>query len=88
MIPMSVSRSVAALRRHGRLQEQPDPNNGRRKRLSLTDDGLSLYKELVPDIKKMSRFILSCMSKQELESLTDLVEKLIARLESLYDGPT
>ena len=36
MHPMNVSRAVAALRRHGRVQQCTDPHNRRRKLLHLT----------------------------------------------------
>ena len=44
---MSVSRAVATLQRHGRVEVIRDEANRRRKWLSLTDEGRRLY-ELMP----------------------------------------
>ena len=81
--PMNVSRSVATLRKQGRLREEPDPLNRVRKRLTLTAKGLELYEELLPSIKYLSRKMLEVMTKEEVAILTQLVEKVIARIEKL-----
>ena len=39
---MSVSRAVATLERHGRIEVVPDPRNRRRKWISLTEEGRKL----------------------------------------------
>lgn len=81
--PMNVSRSVAALRKRGRLQESPDPLNRVRKRLTLTVKGIELYEELLPTIKQLSRDLLAVMSEEEMAAFSQLVEKLIGRIEEL-----
>jgi len=81
MHPMNVSRSVAALRRQGRISERRDPGNRRRKILRLTPKGWAACHSFVPDMNRMSEFLLASMSPLEVEFLGRLVDLLIARLE-------
>jgi len=83
MHPMNVSRSVATLRRQGRITERRDPANRRRKMLRLTPKGSSTCRSFVPDMERMSRFLLASMSPIEVEFLGRLVDQLIARLETI-----
>lgn len=82
MHPMNVSRCVATLRRQGRIAERRDPDNGRRKILRLTRKGWTVCRSFVPDMERISDFLLSSMSEPEVEFLSRLVDQLIERLES------
>ncbi len=82
MHPMNVSRSVATLRRQGRIVERRDPHNGRRKILRLTPKGWAVCRSFAPDMKQMSDFLLSSMSALEVQFLSRLVDQLVERLES------
>src|SRR5579875_1157743 len=86
MHPMNVSRSVATLRRQGRITERRDPANRRRKMLRLTPKGWSTCRSFVPDMERMSSFLLASMSPLEVEFLGRLVDQLIARLETIDSG--
>jgi MarR family transcriptional regulator, lower aerobic nicotinate degradation pathway regulator len=81
MHPMNVSRSVATLRRQGRILERRDPHNRRRKMLRLTTKGWAVCSSFVPDMNRMSDFLLASMSPLEVEFLGRLVDLLIGRLE-------
>ena len=81
--PMNVSRSVAALRRHGRISERRDAANLRRKLLTLTPEGWALYRTLMPHVKNISENLFAPMSPLELEFLSKLVGQLILRLETI-----
>ncbi len=81
--PMNVSRSVAALRRHGRISERRDAANLRRKLLTLTPEGWALYKTLMPHVKNISEHLFAPMSALELEFLSKLVGQLVVRLETI-----
>lgn len=83
MHPMNVSRSVATLRAQGRIAERRDPANRRRKMLRLTARGWSACRSFVPDMERMSNFLLASMSPLEVEFLGRLVDQLIARLETI-----
>jgi DNA-binding MarR family transcriptional regulator len=82
MHPMNVSRSVATLRRQARISERRDPDNRRRKMLRLTPKGLTVCRSFVPDMNRMSDFLLASMSTLEVEFLSRLVDLLIWRLET------
>ena len=82
MHPMNVSRSVATLRKQARISERRDPENRRRKILRLTPKGLTVCRSFVPDMNRMSDFLLASMSALEVEFLSRLVDLLIRRLET------
>lgn len=79
---MSVSRAVATLERHGRLQVSQDPENRRRKWLTLTPEGERLYALMRPQSEKVAAYLFSALSEQEVGQLDKLVGKLIATLEA------
>ena len=80
---MNVSRSVAALRRSGRVEERRDPDNPRRKILSLTPEGLSLHRKLTPHVDAISEFAFSAMSAEDEAFFDELLELLIVRLQAV-----
>ncbi len=83
MHPMNVSRSVATLRRQGRITDRRDPANRRRKMLRLTPKGAAVCRSFVPDMDRMSSFLLASLSPLEVEFLSRLVDLLVDRLESV-----
>jgi DNA-binding MarR family transcriptional regulator len=83
MHPMNVSRSVARLRRQGRIAERSDPSNRRRKILTPTAAGWDLTARLRPHIKVVSQFLFASLSEPEAEVLSRLVGRLVERLESV-----
>jgi len=83
MHPMNVSRSVARLRRQGRVSERSDPTNRRRKILSLTPAGAALYHKLTPHVKVLSEFLFDPLSALEAEILSKLIDLLTKRLEAV-----
>jgi DNA-binding MarR family transcriptional regulator len=78
---MSVSRAVAALERHGRIRVAVDPENRRRKRLSLTAEGHALYELMRPESDRVADYLLSRLSAGDLSALDRIVDTLIATLE-------
>jgi DNA-binding MarR family transcriptional regulator len=83
MHPMNVSRSVARMRRQGRIAERSDPTNRRRKILKTTAAGQDLYERLTPHVKVISEFLFDTLTAEEAESLSRLVDKLSSRLEAV-----
>jgi len=83
MHPMNVSRSVATLRKQGRVSERTDPDNRRRKILSLTPKGWDIYNRGVPQVRKLAQFLFSSMSPLEVEFFGRLVDLLVNRLEEV-----
>src|SRR5688572_27624347 len=79
---MSVSRAVATLQRHGRIEVVPDARNRRRKWLSLTDEGRRLYKIMRPQSEKVADYTFSDLSEAEIAQLGTILTRLIATLEA------
>lgn len=82
---MSVSRAVATLQRHGRIEIVPDPANRRRKWLSLTEEGERLYAAMHPQSEQVADYLFSELSAQEIGQLDRIVERLIGTLEARDD---
>jgi DNA-binding MarR family transcriptional regulator len=83
MHPMNVSRTVARLRRQGRIEERADPVNRRRKILRPTREGLEVYEAITPHVKVISEFLFDSLSPLEAEFLSKLIDTLSRRLEAV-----
>jgi len=79
---MSVSRAVATLQRHGRIQVVRDSANRRRKWLALTDEGQRLYEIMRPRSEKVADYLFSDLSTGEVAQLETILARLIATLEA------
>jgi DNA-binding MarR family transcriptional regulator len=79
---MSVSRAVATLQRHGRIEVVRDPRNRRRKWLSLTDEGQRLYEIMRPQSEKVADYLFSNLDAGEVEQLRSTLNRLIDTLEA------
>lgn len=79
---MSVSRAVATLERHGRIEVVPDPKNRRRKWLTLTEEGRRLYEIMRPQSEKVADYLFSDLSGAETAQLGTILTRLIDTLEA------
>lgn len=79
---MSVSRAVATLQRHGRIEVVRDPENRRRKWLTLTSEGRRLYEIMRPQSEKVAEYLLSDLSEAEIAQFGTILSHLIATLEA------
>jgi DNA-binding MarR family transcriptional regulator len=79
---MSVSRAVATLRRHGRIEVVRDPRNRRRKWLSLTEEGERLYAIMRPQSEKVAEYLFSDLAAGEVAQLATMLDRLITTLEA------
>lgn len=79
---MSVSRAVATLEKHGRIEVTSDPANRRRKCLSLTPEGERLYRAMRPQSEKVADYLFSALSDEQAGQLATIVEQLIDTLEA------
>ena len=79
---MSVSRAVATLQRHGRIEVVPDPRNRRRKWLSLTAEGQRLYDIMRPQSEKVADYLFSDLDEVEIAQLGTILTRLIDTLEA------
>lgn len=79
---MSVSRAVAALERNGRITVVTDPNNRRRKALTLTDEGKRLYTIMKPQSHKVAEYLFSELNSMDIVTLNRILNQLIDTLEA------
>ena len=79
---MSVSRAVATLQRHGRIEVVRDPANRRRKWLTLTEEGERLYLIMRPQSEKVADYLFSELEPAEITQLETILTHLIATLEA------
>jgi DNA-binding MarR family transcriptional regulator len=79
--PAMISRMVDGLVREDLLRREPDPNDRRVARLSLTDAGTTLFDEIAPKANSALSELLSVYSKNELTTLLQLLHKLIDAAE-------
>ena len=79
---MSVSRAVATLQRHGRVEVVRDSANRRRKWLSLTPEGERLYAIMRPQSEKVADYLFSELEPREIAQLETILVRLIDTLEA------
>ncbi len=79
---MSVSRAVATLQRHGRIEVVQDSGNRRRKWLTLTREGERLYAIMRPQTEKVAEYLFSDLAPAEVEQLGTILTRLIDTLEA------
>jgi DNA-binding MarR family transcriptional regulator len=80
---MSVSRAVATLERHGRIEVVRDPANRRRKWLTLTEEGERLYTIMHPQSEAVAEYLFYELSGDEFRTLERIVERLIGTLDAI-----
>lgn len=86
--PMNVSRSLALLCRQDRITMRIDPSNRRRKLFRLSPTGRALYRRVLPHMRQRADALFSLMSPEETMQLGELIDRLIARIESLPESTT
>jgi MarR family transcriptional regulator, lower aerobic nicotinate degradation pathway regulator len=82
MNQMSVSRAVAALKRHKRVVQRTDPNNRRRKLLQLSDEGWALHRKVIPHVEKLANLLLGDLNREEVAQLSRFIDVMAARVET------
>ena len=76
MDKVQVSRAVQSLLASKRLTRDTDSEDGRVSQLSLSPQGLAIYKELVPVALELEREFLSVLNVQDRKMLDQLLSKL------------
>ncbi len=80
--PMSISRAVAALQKHGRVTAARDPANKKRKPLVLTPEGERLYHAMRPQVDKVATYLVSRLGAEEVETLNRYLDVLVDTLQA------
>lgn len=73
---MQVSRAISRLRQANLLIQQEDREDRRYTRVSLSEQGRSVYRKIVPLVLAREEFILSALSAEEKVQLTELMNKI------------
>jgi DNA-binding MarR family transcriptional regulator len=79
---MRVSRAVASLHAHGRIEVSIDPNNRRRKTLRLTPEGRRLYDQMLPTTDAVAKYLFESLRLDEILAFDRYVETIIDSLEA------
>lgn len=66
---VAVSRAAAALVTRGLLERQAEPQDGRRSTLYLTDEGLKVYKDVIPQAVKFEQDLLAALPEDTRKAL-------------------
>jgi DNA-binding MarR family transcriptional regulator len=79
---MAISRAVALLRRHRRIEVTTDPGNRRRKTLRLTPAGHALYEQMLPTTERVARYLFEALRPDEIMAFDRFVRTVIEKLEA------
>jgi len=79
---MAISRAVALLRKHRRIEVTTDPDNRRRKVLKLTPSGRALYEQMLPTTEKVARYLFEALRPDEIMAFDRFVRTVIDKLEA------
>jgi len=83
MDKVQVSRAVQSLLATRRLMRSMDKNDGRVARLSLSERGLAIYREVVPLALQLEREFLSVLTTKERAAFDTTLTKLSSSLDRL-----
>ncbi|MBQ6221671.1 MAG: MarR family transcriptional regulator [Solobacterium sp.] len=79
----AISRDCAKLEESGLIMRQPDPENKRRKILTLTEKGKAVRKELVELDDSTAEVLLSGFSEEEKAQFVSYLERMEKNAEKL-----
>lgn len=82
--PAHGSRAAAAMEAKGLIIRQEDPDNRRRKLISLTDDGLALFNRIWPRARAQMRLVTDQLSEtdfREFKRLLSIIDTSASALE-------
>lgn len=76
MDKVAISRAVKRLVEMGRLTATGDPDDARRQRLNLSDEGWKIYEQIVPLALSVEEKLLEDMSEDERTALHNAITRL------------
>jgi DNA-binding MarR family transcriptional regulator len=79
------SRAADALIQRGLLQRQPSAEDGRVVMVSLTTEGMAVYRKLLPLSRKWNDDLMSTLTEAERTALSRALDKVIAHARGLVE---
>lgn len=83
--PAHGSRAAAALEKKGLITRCDDPDNRRRKLISLTPDGVELFNRIWPRARQRVRRITDQLNREDFEELKRLLDLVNDAAQPLLD---
>lgn len=84
--PAHGSRAAAALERKGLITRHDDPENRRRKLISLTPEGIEVFERVWPRARENVKRVTDQLDREDFASLKRLLDLLNAAAEPLREG--
>lgn len=86
MEPMTVSRALRRLARHGRARARSDPARRRRNRWRLTDEGWAVVDVIAPDALARDAALLRRLGAPEAAHMVALLRRVVEEADAMQDG--
>lgn len=83
MDKVAVSRAVARLLKTGRVRRRFNDADRRRSQLSLSDDGLAVYREVVPQALALEAELLEVLEDAERAAFSEMLARLMTRASAM-----
>lgn len=83
--PAHGSRAAATLEKKGLIVRRDDPENKRRKLISLTPDGIALFNRVWPRARQKIKSVTSQLAAQDFEDLKRLLDLANSAAETLLE---
>jgi len=83
MDKVAISRAVARLIEMGRVVAEADSTDGRRQKLSLSEVGLDIYRQIIPMAKRIETALVAGIEASDLAVLDKLLVHLTEAAESI-----
>lgn len=84
--PAHGSRAAAALEKKGLIVRRDDPENKRRKLISLTPDGIDLFNRIWPRARQKIKTVTSQLTDEDFDNLKRLLDLANSAAEPLLDA--
>lgn len=78
--PMNVSRAIAALSERGLVEQAPDATNRRRKPVRLTDAGMDLFRQTIPEMAKIGGHLFADFTPKQRAVFHAAAQAILARM--------
>lgn len=76
MDKVTISRAISKLTDRGYINQEANPRDGRRVTLQLSEEGRTLFDELVPQVLDVEQLLLADLSPDERTQLSELMRKV------------